>query len=215
MRTIPAYLIPEVYAVNSQNPWLHLLDITFDTTPSPTVYHFCRDTQANTFNGTLYTPFPFDPKVVKETSKGQTPTRQILVSNVLRILESEIETLGGAVASTVVWTLVNYKNLSSAGGTDYADLQQQYAIMATSADINWVYFTLGAPALSQQRFPLQMYDANWCQHLQWFAVSGMECNYSGALTSCLGTYADCQAHNNIVNFGGCPGLTTANTVVSG
>jgi phage-related protein len=208
MKSLPSAVIPEVYAVNSKNPWLHFLDITLNTTPTPTLLYFVRNTEDVTYGGQLYTGFPFDPDVHKEISKGEIPTRTIKVSNTLRYLESYLESLGGAVASAVTWTIVNYAHLTPA--SDYADLAVTYEIIATSCDEQWVYFTLGAPYITSQRFPLHVYAASYCAWLPWYAVANMECNYSGALATCKGTLEDCRAHGNSVNFGGQVGMLNPN-----
>lgn len=222
MKSLPADIIPEVYAVNSSNPWLHLLHVHF---PYEDIY-LVRNTEDVEFNGRTYTAFPFDPDIHRETGDpGEIPTRVIRVSNVLQLMEQVLENLGGAVGSTVTWTTVNYKNLASKTAADYADFEVSFEILSTEIDSQWVTFTLGAPFLNLQRFPLDYYDANYCNWVRCYALAGQECNFSEAenwpggpdlvnypdadASYCDGTLHGpngCEAHNNQINWGGYVGL---------
>lgn len=144
----------------------------------------------------------------KDEAKGSLSTLDIKVSNVKRILESTIENMRGAVGSSVRVRIVSTKYLDTP--TDYSELEIIYDIVQTAIDSMWVTFTLGAPYITRQRFPLYMYLGNYCEWLPYYAVAGMECNYSGDLLECNGTFEDCEYHQNTANFGGHLGLVNIN-----
>lgn len=169
----------------------------------PDNIYIARNTESITFNSNVYIPFPIELDVRKEAGKGAISTVDIKMSNVKRILERTIENIRGAVASTVMITVVNTKYLSVP--TDYVDLQMTYDIIQTKTDSKWVYFTLGAPYITRQRFPLYRYLGDFCEWLPYYAKN-MECAYPGSLPTCGGTLRDCVLHGNTIDFGGHVGL---------
>lgn len=197
MLNIPASLILEKNKLNSTYPWLLLIDVT---TPVSTMY-FVRNTEDIIFNGITYTAFPFDMEVDKQDTKGQIPSMSLRVSNVTRAVQAEIEQYGGLVGETVTLRIVNSAYLSE----NYSELTFDFEIIACSATAIWVTFVLGAPNLLAKRFPLYRYMSNFCRYVSYF--KGPECGYSGGLTVCNGTLANCQERLNSERFGGFLGLS--------
>lgn len=197
MLTLTPALILEKNRLTSTHPWLLLIEVT---TPGATMY-FVRNTEDFLYNGVLYTAFPFDIEADKQETKGQIPTVTLRVSNITRAVQAEIEQYSGLVGEEVRLIVVNSDNPLE----DYSDLTFDFEILACSATAIWVTFILGAPNLLTKRFPLYRYMSNFCRYVGFF--KGPECGYSGGVTTCKGTLADCQAKANSERFGGFVGLS--------
>ena len=201
MRTLSPNLLIQKNKIASDAPWLILLQVTFTDEP-PTTLYLVRNVENVIFDGQEYTAFPFEMDAQRETSKGEIPTISVRVSNVSRTMEYYMEEPGGAVGATVSIVVVNAAYLDE----NYADLTLTYEIIATTADANWVTFTLGAAFITRRRFPLYRYLSDRCL---WLSNYGeIECGYTIGLPTCKGTLEDCQAHGNSTRFGGKIGLGT-------
>ena len=73
-------------------------------------------------------------------------------------------------------------------------------MIGSTANYEWVTFTLGAPNPLKQRFPLHKYIGKHCNWL----YGSVECGHTGG--SCDRTFAACEANNNAHRFGGYVGL---------
>jgi lambda family phage minor tail protein L len=201
MRQLPANLIIEKNKLTSDDPWLVLINVSFS---GGTNLYYVRNLEDVYYSGTTYTAFPFEIDVISESSQGEIPKVSLRVSNVMRALQAYIEDLDGAVGSGVTVTVVSRGNLSE----NYAELEMQFDILQTSVDADWVEFVLGAPNPLRQRFPQYKYVADYCN----WQYQGVECTYSGSLSSCSRTFEACRGHGaeagttQTARFGGYQGL---------
>lgn len=198
MKTLPQALVQEKNAISSNNPWLVLVDLQLPGAPN---YYFVSNNENVSFRGRTYTAFPFMLDAMTESSSGEVPTVGLRVANVTQIIHAWLEDLDGAVGSTVVIRVVNTGHLDE----DYAELELEFIILSTTADAEWITFTLGASNPLRRRFPKYRYISSHCNWAGNF--KGVECRYSGATTSCDGTWESCEALNNTRNFGGYRGLS--------
>ena len=219
--TIPNNLIIEKNKLGSKDPWLLLCKIILND-GGPTEYRLVRnptDVYFDDGNGSeLYTAFPFELETQNISSKGEISELVLKVCNITRLLQPNLETLNGAIGSTIKLVVVHFDGSTSTPTgniADYADLTQTYSVLGCVSDVNWVVFSLGAPNPLRQSFPLNKYLA---LHCRWqFDVPGTnpspECGYDTygdgmSKTTCDRTCEACKAHDNSDRFGGFVGLQT-------
>ena len=195
MKSLPPALIIEKNKMSTSSAWLVFLDITLTDN---TEFRFVSNNEDVTFGGNLYTHFPFEVDTVGQSGRGEIPNVRLKVSNVTRLLQPYLESLEGAIGSTVKVTVVNSKHLDE----DYSELEMTFDVISCNSTSKWVTFTLGAPNPLRQRFPLEEFIANHCR----FIFKSDECGYSGGETTCNGTMSDCDDRSNLSRFGGFPGM---------
>ncbi len=196
MKNLPANLIIEKNKIASTSPWIVLLEIKVSDTE---ILRICNNTEDITFQSNTYYAMPFDISATQSNAKGEIPTVTLQVSNVSRMLQPYIEQYAGGVGMQVKLIVVNASYLSE----NYSELEMVFDILATEADANWVYFTLGTPNPLRRRFPQYRYIA---EHCQWNFKSA-ECGYTGAATECKRTFEWCRLLGNTKKFGGYKGLS--------
>jgi len=209
-----AYL--EKNKLSTSKVWLVLLEITM---PDTTVIRICSNSESVTWPvtaGDIYTGFPFELGEIGDTTKGEVPSLEIRVSNVMRILEPYLETQAGLVDSDVVIRIVNSINVTTpslgAGvNNNNPEIELEYLIMNSHTDSQWVYFTLGASNPWNKRFPRNKVNKNFCRYK---VFKGSRCQYAGAQIVCDRSLYVCRnTMLNSINFGGCPGVGTKGTYV--
>ncbi len=195
MKIIPSTLIREKNKLFTPYPWIVLLDITLAV---GTVLYLCSNNDNVTFQGQVYTAFPFYLDPVGQSSKGEIPTLSLKVCNVTQVIHGYLEDLEGAVGATVALHLVNAGYLSE----DFSELDMEFSILSTKADAEWITFTLGAPSPMRKRFPRFRFIALHCN----WEFKSYECSYGGTETTCNRTFKRCEELANTARFGGFPGL---------
>lgn len=167
MKTLPANLILEKNKLATPSAWLILLKITV---PDGTVLRFVNNTEDIVYQGNTYTAINFNIEPTKSSGTGQIPTVSLSISNVTRIIQAYLESLDGAVDSEVLITVVNSAYLAE----NYAELEMLFSVLATTANAQFVIFTLGAPNPLRKRFPPYQFIGNHCN---WKFLSA-ECAYA-------------------------------------
>lgn len=195
------------------NAWLVLVKVVM---PDDTVFRVCANTEGVVWpvGGEEFAAFPFELDEMGDSSKGEVPSVSLKVSNVTRTLEPYLEAQDGLVDSVVTIYVVNQANVS----LPYHDppfvgelnsnpeLELVYDIIDTSADAQWVTFTLGASNPWNKRFPRNKVYKNICRY---YDFKGDRCDYEGAETTCDRSLDTCR--NTMLNFerfGGFPGVGT-------
>lgn len=200
MLSLSAAAIIEKNKIAADGAFLVLLEIVL-TTPAITL-RLVRNTDEITWRGQTWTPFPFDLDDVTEDSKGELPSITIRVSNVTRIIQYYLEQGNGGVGATVTLFVVHSKNLASAA----AELEETFEITDSSADANWVTFSLGAGYPLMARRPEKRMLKNFCP----FEYGGIECSVSAATKAaypaCQKTLLQCRERNNSARYGGEPSI---------
>ena len=146
----------------------------------------------------LYTAVPFELDMIEDSGSGEIPRVNLKISNVQRMLQGYLESYDGAIGATVKMTIVSVDHLDE----DYSEFESTFDVIGSSANYEWVTFTLGAPNPLKQRFPLNKYIA---KHCNWHYGS-VECGHTGD-ASCDRTFAACEAKSNGHRFGGYFGLS--------
>ena len=200
MKLLPTALVIGKNMLASNDAWLLLVDISIPTVPATTV-RLVRNNEDITFEGNVYTAFPFDFAPMKTQKTGEIPTVSFKVSNVTRALQVEVEDYDGLVGQEVTLYIVNSALLSE----NYTELTWVFTILTCSVSSEWISFGVGAPNPLRRRFPLNRYLSDHCV----WRLGGAECKYAGVDSTCKRTLSDCQSRtggSNSFNFGGHVGL---------
>ena len=214
--TLSAGAYIEKNKLSSTNAWLVLLKITM---PNTTVIRIVANSENVTWPvtaGNIFTAFPFQLAEIGDTSKGEIPSISLKVSNAARILEPYLEAQDGLVDSTVNIYVVNSINVTTDSlgvGINNAnpEIELEYEIISSFADIMWVNFTLGAMNPWNKRFPRNKVYKNICRYNDF---KGDRCKYADTQTSCDRSLYTCRTVMlNSENFGGFPGVGTKGTYV--
>lgn len=197
MKNLPLELRIEANKIASDAPFLVLLKITL---LDNTVIRLVANTEDLTFQGEVWTAFPFEIDFGGESARGELTFATLKVCNITQALQPYVEEQSGGVGATAEIIIVNSAHLSA----DYADLTLLFTCMACSCTSQWITFKLGYKNLMLQRFPLYRYMARHCN----WEYKGVECGYNGALAStpCPRDLESCRARGNTHRFGGFPGL---------
>ena len=198
MRTLPSALIAEKNQLDGSEPWLVFLEITLPGDEKEYIVRNNEDITWPATAGQLYTAVPFELDMIEDSGSGEIPRVNLKISNVQRMLQGYLESYDGAIGATVKMTIVSVDHLDE----DYSEFESTFDVIGSSANYEWVTFTLGAPNPLKQRFPLNKYIA---KHCNWHYGS-VECGHSGD-ASCDRTFASCEAKSNAHRFGGYFGLS--------
>lgn len=171
---LPTDIINEKNRTASPYAWLVLLEITLT---DDTIIRLVRNDEDVTFESNVYTAFNFQLEPTVQNSKGQIPTLTLRVSNVTFLIQSKLQTLNGAIGSTVRMIVVNSNLLAS----NVFDLEMNFEVLAASSSNQWVEFELGSPSPLRQRFPLNKYSALGCQ----WRFEEIECDYDRKILSAV------------------------------
>ena len=234
----------ERHKLASTEPWLLLLEVVYPgdaaALPGQTLVQqhlrFVRNIDPVTFdagdgNGPqLYQPFNFELGDLKIGTDGSVPECELQASNVMRALQGLVEQYGGLVGANLYLYAVN-----TAHPAGEPDLALAFTVKKTTCDAKLVRFSLGASSPIRRLFPIHVYRPNFCiwqfnspalQAATAAAIAagkpladppGIQCGYLGPMTTCTHTIdgpTGCQAHSNVVRFGGFPGIDTNGIVIA-
>ena len=229
----------ERHKLASGEPWLLLMDLAWPpNVPAASQSHarFVRDLNPCTFdagdgNGPqVYQPFNFQMGDLAVSSNGKVPDCEVQASNVLRALQGTIDGYAGVVGASLDLYALNTSNPAGE-----PDLALSFTVLRTTSDAKLVHFKLGASSPLRRLFPISMYRPNYCnwqynapalQAATAAAIAagtplvdplGAQCGYLGSMTTCSHTIdgtTGCEAHNNLVRFGGFPGIDTNGAAVA-
>lgn len=146
----------------------------------------------------LWVAFPFQLGEVSEATDGSDPQVELKVSNVSRALQYMVETSGGGVKIPVKLYIVNDRNLAD----PTPDVEEQFSVVKTTCDQDFITFTLGTEYSSRTVRPFRRYFKNFCP----YRFKSVECGYDGELTTCPKTLTGCRARNNSKRYGGFIGI---------
>lgn len=199
MLTLSQASIIEKNKVATDGVWLMLLevDIEGDT------LRLVNNTEDVTFQGKVYTAFPFTLEDITEDGK-QLPNVRLQVSNVTGTIQRYLEAnqgLGGAPVRIYVM---------NTNVPDVAEIEEHFVVIGSSADVQWCSFQLGTDFTFTRRFPPVRIMKNYCP----FKFRGLECGYRGVESHCNKTLANCRKLGNSARFGGEPTIPQGGLYVS-
>ena len=189
--------------ISNNSVWIILIDVDFSNYGITDEIKLCYNNEEiewPTGSGQIWQPFPFELGVKDDTSKGEIATIELKISNVNRVMQHYLEEVRGGVESTVTLRLVNSEHLD----IETPEIEEEFEILSTYSDANWVYFTLGAPNPFNLQFPRPKYIQNFCR----WQFKDEYCRYSGSqYTTCNKTFTDCKKRGNSERFGGFSGVS--------
>ena len=184
----------------SGGAWMMLCEIVI---PGQTTQRLARNTADVEYDSNTFTKHNLD--IGDQTFSGDGSIPQITLKvfqDQTKALETIINDSYGAQAGSVKLIKVGANFLD----TPIPALEADYDILGAESDSSWVTLTFGIPNPLTQRIPLRRYSSSMCWKATPLYFKGPECKYAGAATSCTGTYKDCKAKGNAVNWGGFLGL---------
>lgn len=187
--------------------WLVLLEITIPILNE--TLRLVRNTDDVTWRGYTWTAFPFEPDEISEDSKGELQTLAVKVSNVTRTIQYYLEQGDGGIGATVKLFVVHSKHLD----LTQAEYEETFEITSTSADAQWVTFSLGLGYPLMARRPERRILKNFCH----FEYGGAECAVSAAVKldhpTCNKSLVNCRERENSVRYGGEPSIPSGGTFI--
>ncbi|MBQ0066786.1 MAG: hypothetical protein KBS60_01170 [Phascolarctobacterium sp.] len=160
--------------------------------------NLCYSNQDIYWDGKNWVAFPMKIGDNTEDNTGSDPNLTLQVDNVSRALQGAIQNGGGGVGTKVQLYVVNTKNLASAT----AEFDDEYVVINTKENYQYINFTLGNEYSARTRRPLDRYFKDFCP----FKYKGIRCGYCGDKATCNKTLLDCREHGNSARFGGFPGI---------
>ena len=197
-KQIPEAVIIEKNKLHTPGAWLILLDVKI--TAGAWLY-YSSGNENTIWSGNTYEPMPFMLGNVEDSGSGELPSMSLKIANAGGVLSGLVDEHRGASDGEVTIHVFT----SQQPDADMHELDAYYSIMDTSVAGEWVALELGAPSPLRMAYPEDRYLAHACPWVPYFGL-GFECGYSGALTTCGGTYEDCEERAATGYFGGCLGL---------
>lgn len=158
------------------------------------------------FQGHTYEAIPFEVQLTQE--KETAPVAQLVVYDLGQIFQAALQAYGRGISWPTRFKVINIEN-----PTPCVEIEQDFMITAATAraDEFAITFTLSAENPLTLRFPPRQQFRDRC----YWIYKGPQCGYAGDLPTCSYMKDDangCKAHNNLVNFGGFPGLGRGQTI---
>ncbi len=192
--------------LSSADSWLILVEMTHPDI-APSVYRWSSDVDLTIWTGHgIFLPIAMTFGDVQESVQGGLPRIDMRLSNLNDEFNAAMNANGGLRGAAVTVYVIPSGSLP----TGEAELTEVFEVIETSADNQWVTFTLGYADPLGRRFPRDRYTASGCRHI--FSSpsdvprKGPFCRYPGSLLTCDHTLAHCEARNNTAQFGGSPGV---------
>lgn len=183
-----------------------------DRTKVAATLRLARYTQAYTYDGNTYQPFPFAIGDIEEDTEGNLHTLELSVTDLSNIIKGYMEFYefdGAEVTISAVWS----GDLLVGGvETDRLFFTEKFDIRGWRGTWRHITFVLGFENHLKQPYPVRRAIRHRCS----FVYKGLECAYSGDLPTCdfsLSGGNGCEAHANQLRFGGFPSLPFGRDVV--
>lgn len=201
-RSLSIATVLEKNKLSSDTPFIVCLDIKVIDPPTGALVetlHVVRNTEAVEFNGQVYEPTAFDVELKAES--GQQPTVNLTIKDYSKAIQGRMQAYGGGIGFGVTLFVVNADALDAP-----PEVVEYFEVVGAQAANYDVTFQLGADSLMAVVFPRRRQTRDFCQ---WRYKDVDTCAYSGGLPTCdltLNGPNGCSAHNNVINFGGFPGI---------
>lgn len=201
---IPGDVVEESHKEASAGAWVWLLDINIGGDVG-TLTYVNNSSSVTILEGqsgeTTYSPLPFElgPWEQKENSP---PTRTISIVNetLVGTLLPYMEDYNGLEGKSILVTPLNLLFPDA----DMSEKTQSFIVVSGVSGERRIDITLGAISPLSDSVPSQILTGLFCRYVRRFKQA--PCNYSGAETTCNGTYKQCCDYGNEARFGGIVGL---------
>lgn len=188
--------------LSSDAAYLACLDILVPDTATGEILETLRyvnNTEDVVIKGITYKAVQFSLEVKSEL--GGVPSVTLNFFDYSQEVLARMSENAGGIGFQVNISVFASNNLN---GT--AEVTEYYEVVNASAANYEVSFTLGAENALNRQFPKRIQRRDFCQ---WIYRDANTCRYSGTMSACdhtLDGSNGCRAHQNVVNFGGCPNL---------
>jgi lambda family phage minor tail protein L len=169
-------LIAEKNKLDTPSAWLTLVQLSVN---SSTTLYFVGNPASVTFDGQLYSPYPFQIQTAKQDSRGGLAEMEVHVSNVTREISAYLE------ANELRGRRVRLIGVNSANLADPTKIAFDETYEITSIDVTEqvATFHLGHERLLQHRFPQRRALRDNCQ----WVYKSVECGFADATHLGYGT----------------------------
>jgi len=191
--------------LSSDTPWLILLDIDVVNPDSGAVVEtirFARNSEEVVFNGNTYSPASFDIELREES--GNHHSIRLSIKDYTRLVQQRMQDYRGGVGFGVAVTVINGAALDQP-----PEVQEFFEVISAESGNYTCTFNLGTENVVTKAFPRRRQTRDYCQ----WRYKSEECGYGGGLVSCDMSRTGpngCEAHGNVVRFGGFPGINQSN-----
>jgi len=197
---IPALMNKDLIDPYVGGAWLWLCELNL---PGYTVIRMARNTENITYAGHIFVKNNFDPGQPTSAGDGSVPQSLIRIAQDRNYtIEDIIDEKQGAPNGRVKLIRAHEDFLTS----EITELEDDYDILGTESDTEWIIFRLGIPSPLLKRVPLRIYSSKMCPYAVPSLFKGIECQYTGDDTTCKGTLIDCISKDNAEHWGGEAGL---------
>lgn len=197
---IPPFMHKDLIDFVAGGAWLWLVEIVV---PGYNVVRIARNTENVHYGEDDFQKFNLQIGEQIFSGDGSIPRVTLRTfQDYNRAIEDLINEAEGALGAAVKLIRVNEKFLD----IPVAALEQNYSLLASESDHEWVTFTLGIPNPLTQRFPLGEFSSSMCPWASPESFGGPRCQYTGSDATCTGTYDDCRTKGNAEHWGAFLGL---------
>lgn len=189
--------------ISSDVPFLICADINVIDPASGALaetLHIVRNNEPIVFNGNTYVATNFDVELKEESGSQQ--TIRLTINDYTKAIQARMQGYGGGVGFSVAIMVVNSAALDLP-----PEIVEYFEIVASESYNYACTFTLGAENNLSKTFPRRRQARDFCQ----WRYKSEECGYTGSMPTCdqsLRGTNGCAAHNNVIRFGGFPGINT-------
>ncbi len=203
MKSLKLSAVIDKNTLASDRAWLialkvHVIDP--DTGVEVDQLRVVRNDEKVTIKGEEYEPVPFG--IETTNSAGELPSVTVNLQDQTQTIQALMQEHRGGVGFVVEMIIVHG---NSTNVIDEEELHEFFTVISASASDYVVTWQLGAENPLNMQFPERKQQKDRCA----WKYKGDGCFYSGPLPTCSRTYAGpdgCQAHDNVENYGGFPGI---------
>lgn len=196
MLSLPAAILTELNTLNQSGALIYLVSV-----PNRGQY-YARSRSDITWNSQTWHKSWFEIDGIGEDSGTHAPELQISVSNIGGAIEADIIAHGNYSKDEIHIYAVNTNCLSETTPVFHVKLQ----ILKVTCNRKAAVFKIGLNNPLLMAFPSWKTHDSICQYAEF---KGTLCGYSGGLTTCNRTLADCLVRANTERFGAQLGIQGA------
>jgi len=172
------------------------------TDPGDTTYRYAAALENITWDGETWIRRAMEPDTVEYSGEGKLHSMNISIEalDFSDAFTDYIYRCRGLKAGEAV----TIRYVHEAHLADAAAIEEEYVIAETAVgDGEFIELSLVVPERVFGLFPKDVYDQVYCRYK---FVDGDTCQYGGSDTTCGRLLANCLEKDNVINFGGFPGI---------
>lgn len=198
MKTIPSDILDQINRDTIGDAFVPLLH--FALTDSTDLY-YANYSEDVVYGGQTYTAWPFAGQLLMAGKGTEVPTATLTIDDACRVLRPYAIRTQWFRGCQLTLTIISMAHPTES----YSWNRVVYDIKQAVPQGEAIQLRLGGPNLTKLRFPRDRYFADQCPYAKGFK-DDPRCGYSGELTTCNGSPADCEERDNLVRYGGKFGL---------